>query len=115
MRLELTQKQGALNYLYINMSNLKFAANIVLIVGIVLLGLQVVLISQLDKTNFAINNIDKSLSKLSEQYVTYDNYVTVYKSPIVINMRNVHPNNKVIYMSVKSDIYMSYDFATHSQ
>lgn len=97
------------------MNSFKIFANIILALGIVLLGLQVVLISKLDKTSMAVNNIDNSLSKLSEQYVTYDNYVTISKSPIALNTSNIHPSNRVIYMDIKSDIYMSYDFKPNNK
>ncbi len=97
------------------MNKLQQIANIVLVTGILLLVLQVALIATFDKTNLSITRIDTSLSKLSAQYVTYDNYVTTYKSPIALNNSVRIRKTEIIYLNIKSIPYISYDFRLNNK
>ncbi len=85
--------------------------NIIAFIGFVLMLIQVAMIFVVDNYNMQLSQIDTSIGKLSEEYVSLDNYVTLYKSPLLLKHNVSIAKTSVIYINVTPNLLVSFDYA----
>ena len=94
------------------MDRLQKISNIIFLLGILLAFVQVVLIGFLDKYNNSLSRIDKSITSISQELVSLDNFILLYKSPMLLSNSVKIYKPKVIYINPNlSNKILSYEYS----
>ncbi len=93
------------------MNRLQKVSNIILFLGIFFAFVQVVLIGFLDRYNNSLARIDKSITAISQELVSLDNFILLYKSPVLLTNGVKIYKPKVIYINPNlSNKVLSYEY-----